>query len=199
MELNRVITTGSGVSLFVETAVKRVDSLVEAAERTRLLALNAALEASRFGGQGARVADDMRKLAEETAGHAQALAASLADAQGSMRIVGRAAQDAGKAVHQAGMQTAESTRGLEELWPGLDPMLSRLEAASAGAARLREEVGVSDRGRSAVDGVARIMARIEAVCAELTSLAAAMATESAQAARRASPTGSLAPDDKAIS
>ncbi len=199
VELNRVITTGSSVVLSVENAAKGVQAIVEAAERTRLLALNAALEASRSGGQGARVADDMRKLAEEAAGQAQALADALADARSNIRIVGRAAQDAGKAVRQASVESSESARGLEEARQGVDGMLSRLDAAHAGASRLRDEAGVADRGRSAVDGVARIMTRVEALCAEIASLAAAVATESAQAAQKASPSGASAPRDKAIS
>ena len=198
-ELNRVITTGSAVSASVENALKGVDAVVEAAERTRLLALNAALEASRSGGHGARVADDMRRLAEEAAGHAQALAATLADARSSMRVVGRAAQEAGKAIHHATARSAESTRGLDTAWRAVDGMLSRLEAANTSAARLREEAGVSDRGRSAVEGVAKIMARIEALCAEIASLAAAVATESAQAAQRSSGPGSPSPRSKATS
>ena len=61
-ELNRVITaTASALAVFVEDAAEGIDAVVETAERARLLALNAALEASRLGGQGARVADEMRK------------------------------------------------------------------------------------------------------------------------------------------
>jgi methyl-accepting chemotaxis protein len=185
-ELNRVITMGSAVSLSVENAVKGVDAVVEAAERIRLLALNAALDASRSGGQGARVAEDMWKLAEEQAGHALALAAALAEARSSMRIVGRASQEAGKAVHQATEQSAAFAHGLDQAWRGVDAMLSRLEAANSSAAGLREEMGISDRSRSAVDGVARIMARIESLCAEIASLASAVAAESTQAAQKTS-------------
>jgi methyl-accepting chemotaxis protein len=201
-ELNRIITTGGAVSLSVENAFKAVDAVVEAAERTRLLALNAALDTPRPGSQGrggARVVDDMRRLSEETAGHAQALAAALSEARSSMRIVGRAAQDAGKAVQQATVQSAESARGLDAAWQGVDGMARGLEAANASAARLREEVELSDRGRSAVEGVARIMGRIEALCAEIAALAAAVSRESAQAAQRSSQPGAPSLTDKAIS
>jgi len=194
-QLNRVITAGSAVSLAVENAVKEVDGVVQAAERTRLLALNASLEASRSGAQsrgGARVADDMRRLAEEAATHAQALAAALEEARAGARAVGRAAQDAGAAVHTASVQSSESFRVLDSAWEEAGGVLSRVEEAGAHALRLREEVGISDRGRSAVKGVTRIMARIEELCTEISALAAAVSTE-------ASAAGSLTSQNRLIS
>ncbi len=200
-ELNRVITAGSAVSLAVESAVKEVDGVVQAAERTRLLALNAALEASRSGGQsrgGARVAGDMRRLAEEAATHAQALAAALEEARTNARAVSRAAQEAGTAVHTASAGSSESSRALGSAWEGVNGVLSRVEAAGVNAARLREDVAVSDRGRSAIAGVTRVMARIEELCTEIAAIAAAVSTESAQAEQKASGLGSLTPQDRRI-
>jgi methyl-accepting chemotaxis protein len=200
-ELNRVITAGSAVSLAVENAMKEVGGVVQAAERTRLLALNAALEASRSGSQsrgGARVADDMRRLAEEAAAHSQALASALEEARANARVVSRAAQDAGAAVHNASAGSSDSARVLDSAWNGVDGVLSRVEAAGGNAVRLREEVGTSDRGRSAVVGVTRVMARIEDLCTEIAALAAAMSAESAQTAQKASGSGRLTSQDRLV-
>jgi methyl-accepting chemotaxis protein len=188
-ELNRVIATGSSVAASVESAGKTADTVAEAVERTRLLALNAALEALRSGGQGARIADEMRKLAEEAAARVQELSGMLADARSGARTVSRAAQDAGKAVHRAASHSSDSTRGLDAAWQDVNGMLTRLDAANASAGRLRGEADLSDRGRSAVEGASRIMARIETLCAEIAALAAAMAAESAQAAQRSTGPG----------
>ena len=193
-ELNRVITAGSAASLAVENAMKEVEGVVQAAERTRLLALNAGLEASRSGGQGrggVRVADDMRRLAEETAAHLQALTAALEEARATSRAAGRAAQGAGAAVHAASVRSSESSRALDSAWEGADGVMSRVEAAGVNAVRLREDVGISDRGRSAVAGMTRVMGRIEKLCTEIATLAAAVSTESAQAAQKASAPGTL--------
>ena len=88
---------------------------------------------------------------------------------------------------------------LDSAWEGASGVLSRVEAAGANALRLREEVGISDRGRSAVEGVTRIMARIEELCTEIAALAAAVSTESAQTAQKASASGSLTSQNRLIS
>ena len=75
--------------------------------------------------------------------------------------------------------------------------MSRVEAAGVNAVRLREDVGISDRGRSAVAGMTRVMGRIEKLCTEIATLAAVMSkesaaavsAESAQAAQKASAPG----------
>jgi methyl-accepting chemotaxis protein len=201
-DLNRVISTGSAVSLSVENAVKGVEAVVEAAERTRLLALNAALDTTRSGGQvrgGARVADEMRRLAEEGAEHAQALSAALDEARSGIRAVSRAAQEAGKTVHQAAGHSADTAQGLDAASQGVEEIISRLEGAHVSAARLREDVVSGDRGRSAVEGLGKIMARVEALCAEIAVLADAVASESTQAAQRASDAGVPAPRSEPFS
>ena len=187
VELNRVITAGSAVSLAVENAVKEVDGVVQAAERTRLLALNAALEASRSAGRGgARMADDMRRVAEEAGARAQALAAALEEARSNARAVSRSAQEAGAAVHTASTRSSDSSRALDSAWEGVDGVLSKVEAAGISAGRLRDDAGISDRGRSAVAGVTRVMRRIEELCTEIAEIAASVSTESAHAAQKAS-------------
>ena len=191
-ELNRVISTGSAVSLSVENAVKGAAAVVEAVERTRLLALNAALETNRTSGQvrgGARVADEMRRLAEEGAGHAQALAAALDEARSGIRVVSRAAQEAGKTVHQAAGQSVDTAQGLDAAQQGVEEIVSRLEAANVSTSRLHEDAVSGDRGRSAVEGIRKIMLRVEELCAEIAGLADAVAAESTQAAQRASDAG----------
>jgi methyl-accepting chemotaxis protein len=198
-ELNRVITTGSSTAGSLESAAAMAEAVSEAVERTRLLALNAALEATRSGGQGARIADEMRKLADEAAARAQELSAALSDARGSVRMVSRAAVDAGKAVHESAAHAADATRGLDAAWQGLDGVVTRLEAANVSAGRLRSEAVLSDRGRSAVEGASRIMARVEALCAEIATLAASMAAEAVQNVPRASGPEPQAPRGKAFS
>ena len=48
---------------------------------------------------------------------------------------------------------------------------ARLESANASAQSLRDGAAVSDRARSAADGVALILARISSVCGEISGIA----------------------------
>jgi methyl-accepting chemotaxis protein len=170
-ELSRVITFSASTSHAVDKASKAVNAIVQAAERIRLLSLNAALEAAREGAQGqgfARIANEVKGMADETAARARALSASLAEAGGSVEGASRAAQEAGRAVHEA---SADAARAVGGGWEGMTALLSQSENADASASRLKHDASSSDRGRSALEGFARIVARIGSIAAEVAHLA----------------------------
>ncbi len=182
-ELSRVIASGTAVTHAVERAGKGVTAVQEAAEQAKLLALNAALEASRAAGPGgARVADTLRGLAERVAEEVQALSAALGEARAGMRVIGRASQDAGQAIHEASELASGPLQVPQAGWRTVQEALARLDAAGLNAARIREEAVASDQGRSATEGIGKIVARVQALTAEIEALAAAVAAETGRAA-----------------
>ena len=216
-EINVVLTNGSAVTLALDSAGRSAEAMEAAVERARLVALNAALESSRHGSRrrgSAQAADEMRKIAEEAASAARSLVAVLEEARGSMRAVSRAAQEAGRMSHQAAAALRQEQAGAgsagepqapgegplapgappgpapEDRLESLESQLARLEAANVNAGVLRQEAASSDRSRSAAEGVARIMERVEALCGEIAALASTVSRETSAAASRAAIPGS---------
>lgn len=170
-ELSRVITFSTSTSHAVDKASKACSAIGEMVERIRLLSLNAAVEAARGGGQEqgfARIADEVKGMADETAARARALSATLTEAGGSVEGASRAAQEAGRAVHEA---SADAARAMGGGWEEVTALLSQTENANASAARLKDDASSTDRGRSALEGFARIVARIESIASEVAHAA----------------------------
>ena len=197
-EINVVLTNGSAVTLALDNAGRSAEAMEAAVERARLVALNAALESSRQGSRrhgSAQAADEMRKIAEETASAARSLVAVLEEARGSMRAVSRAAQEAGRMSHEAAaalrQEEAEAPSGPapDVRLESLESQLARLEAANVSAGVLRDEAASSDRSRSAAEGVARIMERVGTLCGEIAALASTLSRETSRAASRAAVPG----------
>jgi methyl-accepting chemotaxis protein len=169
--LNRIITTGSAVGLALENASAAAQRAVETAERARMLALNTALEASRPGGPrrvSPQAAEEMRRLAESAAQGAQELSAALEEARENLRAVSRVAEEAGTSAHEAAVGCGETSGKMEDSVRAMGEAAARLESANASAQSLRDGAAMSDRARSAVEGLARILARISSLCGEIT-------------------------------
>ena len=185
-ELSRVITFSAASSHAVHKASRAGGAIAEALDRMRLLTLNAALEAARAAGpaQGfGRVADEVKGMAEETAARARALSATLADASGSVEGASRAAQEAGRAVHEAAADAARAAGGG---WEEVMQLLSHTENANVSAARLKDDASSTDRGRSALEGFARIVARIGSLAAEVAHAAGRAGADAAAITRSVS-------------
>jgi methyl-accepting chemotaxis protein len=116
----------------------------------------------------ARIADEVKGMAEETAARARALSATLAEAADSVEDTSRAAQEAGRAVHEA---AADAARAVGGGWEVVTQLLSQVENANVSAARLKDNASSTDRGRSALEGFSRIVARIGSLAAELAHAA----------------------------
>ena len=182
-ELSRVITLSSSTSHAVDKALKASSAIGEMVERIRLLSLNAALEAARGSGQGqgfARIADEVKSMADETAARARALSAMLTEAGGSVEGASRAAQEAGRAVHEA---SADASRAVGGGWEEVTELLSQTENANVSAARLKDDASSTDRGRSALEGFARIVARIGSLAAEIAHVAGRAGTDASAITR----------------
>jgi methyl-accepting chemotaxis protein len=186
--LTRVITTWASASHAVDKAAKGIGAIAESARRLRLLSLNAALEAARAGATGhglSSITEEIRALAEDANARVQAIAASLAEAGGSSAGAAAATQEAGRSVHEGAAASAEAARAIGGAWDGAMPLLHQVDGANTGAARVGEDASLTDRGRSAVQGLSRIVARIGVLAAEMAELAGRAAAGTTRAAHAA--------------
>ena len=117
-----------------------VDIVLELAEQTNILAINAAIEAAGAGEAGARfgvVADEIRKLADRVTGSTKSIRGVLDDVRGAVSVTVMATETGSKAIDENGRQVEAMARAFREI--------AQLVATAADAAR---EIELSTKQQS---------------------------------------------------
>ncbi|MBE2315307.1 methyl-accepting chemotaxis protein [Solirubrobacter sp. CPCC 204708] len=162
--IQQVATSSEQVSVTIQDLSQRseriggiVDTITGIAEQTNLLALNAAIEAARAGEQGkgfAVVADEVRKLAEESQTASGQIAALISEIQAE---TGRAVEivRAGAQQTEEGVETVRRTRAaFEQIGASIDEMGARVGEIAASAQGIAGDITRAEQDITEVAAVA---------------------------------------------
>lgn len=169
---------------------KEIDQIVEVitgiSEQTNLLALNAAIEAARAGEHGrgfAVVADEVRKLAEQSGRSAQQIAqlvVSIRDetdtAVHSMEVVSKEVSDGLSIVNQAGQSFAMIRGSIDQVADQISGVSKKSQDMSIGTARVVELISrieaIANESAAATENVSAATEEQLATMQEIVSSAA---------------------------
>ncbi|WP_235828133.1 methyl-accepting chemotaxis protein [Brevibacillus migulae] len=165
-----------------------VNVITTVAQQTNLLALNAAIEAARAGEHGrgfAVVADEVRKLAEQSSRSAQQIAELIATIQNETSRAVQSMETATKevsagigVVNTAGESFKQIGRSVSEVTKQIQEVSQSAQQISAGSAQVVQSIDrISEVTASAVSGIQNVSATTEEQLAsmeEITSSANAL-------------------------
>ena len=193
LSVEKIVNISAGTVDKLGQRSKEIGQIVEAisgiAEQTNLLALNAAIEAARAGEHGrgfAVVADEVRKLAEESQKAAQKIAS----------LIGAIQQDTDDAVasmHEGSIAVKEGTKSVEELRTSFENIGNASGQVTDRTRSMENDIkSVSDDTNLIKTRSEKISENSNRVASEMESVSAASEQQSASAGEIASASDALA-------